>query len=169
MTTTVCHIVRVGEDGDEHMLDKLGLDLWVATESAESIFEREGIRPSRIEEVVFAAVCNGVVVGAATLGSSPHSYEPDAREYTFSVAVDTKWQKRQLGRKLVEAVLREAKSLEVPGEYRVWVVNPNMARLLESFGFETEGREWSEDSPHMTRGLARGTTRRMVARRRRRG
>lgn len=162
-----CHIVRVGEDGDEDGLDRLGLDLWDATEEAERIFKREGIRISSIENVVFAAVCDGHVVGAATIGSTPHHFDRNAREYTFSVAVDRKWQRRQLGRKLVEAVLHEAKSQEIPGEYRVWVVNPNMARLLESLGFEPEGREWTEDTPHMQRGLVRGQSRgplRMVAR-----
>lgn len=143
-----CVVVAVGENGDEDGLDSLGLDLWEATEKAEGLFAKEGIRPSSDEEVVLAAVCKKIV-GAASLGVR------HGEEFTFSVAVDREWQKRSLGRRLVEAVMRVAKDNTESGhgEFRVWVVNPNMARLLSSMGFDAEGRngEWSESSPHMTK------------------
>lgn len=141
-----CEIVAVGENGDADARDELGIDPWDAADRAEALFRQQDIRLSSYESVAFAAVCGGEIVGAASFGVQQDEGGPS---YTFSVAVDGAWQKKGLGRKLVQRVVEEARSQEQGGRFRVWVVNPNMARLLESMGFETDGREWTESSPHM--------------------
>ncbi len=85
------------------------------------------------------------IVGGATFGS----YNEDGQTvFTFSVAIDSKYQGRGFGKKLVQDVMGLASG---EGYFNVWVVNPNMAKLLESMGFETESsRGWSQNSPHMT-------------------
>ncbi len=140
-----CEIVHVGDNGDEDSLEALGLDLWDATEMAEAIFKSEGIRLSREEEVVLAAICGGKIVGAASVG---HHEEDGETVFTFSVAVDSAWQQKGLGRRLVEAAIQLSKSMGAQRFY-VWVVNPAMAALLEGMGFEADHRGWSLDSPHM--------------------
>lgn len=140
-----CKIVHIGENGDEDTLDEMGLDLEAVTKAAEKVFKSEHINISREEEVVLAAICGKKVVGAATVGHHNEEGEP---LFTFSAAVAEGWQRLGLGRKLVLAAIQEARA-QGAHSFRVWVVNPNMAVLLESLGFETEGREWSEDSPHM--------------------
>ena len=140
-----CSIIRVGDGADERPLEAIGMEMWDVVEAAEEILKRDNLM-SRDEELLFAAVCGGEVVGGATLGRHE---EEGQTVFFFSVGVDQTWQRKGLGRKLVEAVMGEVKSSGEQGYYRVWVVNPNMASLLESMGFETEGSEWSEDSPHM--------------------
>lgn len=140
-----CQLVHVGDGGDEASLEALGFDLWDATEAAEAVFKAEGIRVSREEETVVAAICGEEVVGAATVGQHDEEGEP---VFTFSVAVDSKWQGKGLGRQLVEKAMEIAKSMGAR-QFRIWVVNPSMATLLESMGFEADHRGWSLDSPHM--------------------
>lgn len=62
--------------------------------------------------------------------------------------MDAAWQAKGLGRKLVEKAIEVAKSMGAR-QFRVWAVNPNMASLLESVGFEADHRGWSLESPHM--------------------
>lgn len=155
-----CVIVAVGDDGDEDSLDSLGLDLWDATGAAEAVFKREGIGLSRDEDIRFAAVCKKKVVGGATLG---RRREDGENLYTFSVAVDRTWHRKGLGKRLVEhaiaAAQDEARELDEPSRFRVWVVNPHMAVLLGSMGFDSESRGWSLDTPHLERGMTvRGRT-----------
>ena len=66
---------------------------------------------------------------------------------SFSIGVRPAARRRGLARRLVTRILRAH-----PGaSFRVWVVNPHMAELLTSLGFDAEGtRGWSPDSPHMT-------------------
>jgi ribosomal protein S18 acetylase RimI-like enzyme len=83
----------------------------------------------------------------------------DIYRYDFDVVVHpqarvTGLTSARIGPQLIDAALRYYKELkqDVPGAYvRVWVVNPRLARYLENHcGFETEGRGWSPDTPHMT-------------------
>jgi ribosomal protein S18 acetylase RimI-like enzyme len=149
-----CVIVAIGEDADEDAVEDLGLDFWGAVDDAERVFRDAAIHTSSIESMRFAAVCGGEVVGAATLGSME---DDEGRAFTFSVAVADGWRRRGLARQLVAAVMEAAEDEDEAygghGWFRVWVVNPYMAYLLESLGFETEGSEWTEYSPHMTRQL----------------
>lgn len=152
--TPECTIVVIGEEGDEDALDALGLDLWDAADDADALFDEMKIRPSSIEELRLGAVCNGDVVGAATLGVS---FDDTGPLYTFSVVVSPQWRRRGLARQLIEDVIElAAEDAEARGEglqFRVWVVNPHMAQLLEEhFEFEPDdGSEWSMDTPHMHR------------------
>lgn len=147
-----CRIVPAGEYGDEDQWNDLGFDLWQAAETVDSIFEQQGIRPSRAEEVALAVVCGDVIVGGATLGHVPS--EEAERAWTFSVAIDKGFQQKHLGRALIAAVMRFAHDQEEgrPTFFHVWVVNPNAAKILSSMGFDAEGRggEWYPDAPHMS-------------------
>ena len=149
-----CMIVAVGEDGDEDLLDDLGLDLWEAADDAEALFREMEIRFSSIEELKLAAVCKGEVVGAATLGVTQDDVGP---LYTFSVVVSPAWRRKGLAHHLVgdviELAAEDAEARDESPVFRVWVVNPHMARLLEEqFGFEPQdATEWSLDTPHMER------------------
>lgn len=145
-----CKIVSVGEFGNEEDLDALGLDLWEATEKAEQVIVSAGIRIARHEDISLAAICDGDIVGGLSFGS----YEDPDRGtiFSFSVAVDSNWRSKGLARRLVEAAVEDIKS---QGSFidnamiSAWVINPHMVALLESLGFESEGREWSENEPFM--------------------
>lgn len=115
-----------------------------------SLFEEQGIRVSRSEDVCAVAVHRGDVVGAVTLGKSS---EDEGYVYTFSAAVDDRWQRKGISRELIKIAIELANEDPFPHYFRVWVVNPHMVGLLETLGFDTEGRGWSQDSPHMYRYL----------------
>jgi GNAT superfamily N-acetyltransferase len=115
-------------------------------EQGRDLFEEQGIRISRSEDVCAVAVYRGDVVGAVTLGKS---FEEDGYVYTFSAAVDDLWKRKGISRELIKIAINMANEDPFPHYFRVWVVNPHMAALLETLGFDTEGREWSQDSPHM--------------------
>ena len=146
-------LIYVGEDDDNPELEAAGLDYWDAFGEAEEVFATEGIRTNRNEQIRFLVVLDEHVIGVATFEIRRSGFDEGA-EYSFSAAVLSKYQKRGIGRKLVEAVIGEARDfareLGQANHFRVWVVNPNMAKLLESMGFETDGGEWTMDSPHMT-------------------
>jgi len=148
-----CTLVAIGENGDEEALDALGIDFWAAADYADALFRQMGIQTSSTEELVLGAVCQGDVVGAATLGVDQDEMGPI---YTFSVVVAPEWRRRGLARALVtqtlELAAEDAETRGAPLQFRVWVVNPHMAALLEDLGFDLEsGTEWSLDAPHMTR------------------
>jgi len=160
---SACKVVRIGEYYLEEKDDSYRT---VDPTDAENIFNDVGIRPGDNEIMYFAAICDGEIIGAATIGKKEHdsfsSEENDEENfdeedelaggncYTFSIAINPEWQRKNLGRELVNKIIEEVKS-KGGHELNVWVVNPNMAKLLESMGFDTEGpRGWSQDSPHMT-------------------
>lgn len=140
-----CQIISIGENSDDEILEEFGLDTWDAVDQVEKIFQQEGIRIGSIENIVSALICDNQIVGGASFGS----YNEEGQQvFTFSIAIDTKHQGKGFGKKLVQDVMSLASD---QGYFNVWVVNPNMAKLLESMGFETESsRGWSQDSPHMT-------------------
>lgn len=143
-----CQIISIGENGDDEILDQFDLDTWDAVEQVEKIFKQEQIRPSRIEDYVLALICDNKIVGGATFGS----YNEDGHTiFTFSVAIDSKYQGRGFGKQLVRAAMDQSYGGE--GYFRINVVNPNMVKLLKSMGFEEDSQGWSSDRPHMTYGL----------------
>lgn len=140
-----CQIISIGEHGDDEILDQFDLDTWDAVGQVEKIFKQEGVRPSRIEDYVLGLICDGKIVGGATFGS----YNEDGQTvFTFSVAIDSKYQGRGFGKKLVQAAMDQRFGVE--GYFYINVINPNMAKLLESMGFEEDLGGWSHDRPHMT-------------------
>jgi GNAT superfamily N-acetyltransferase len=142
-----CRVVPIGEGSDEYEW----VDPW-------DLFERVGINIASYEEGLFACVDKddevyGVAVGGVTEGGFD-----DSGEFRFSVAVDPDRQRAGVGRALVRAVkahyLAERDDLaEGWGwegvELAAWVINPDMAELLESEGFGSEGSEWTKGAPHM--------------------
>lgn len=140
-----CQIISIGENSDDEVLDQFDLGTWDAVDQVEKIFKQEGIRIKSIEDYVSALICDGEIVGGASFGS----YNEEGQQvFTFSVAIDGKYQGKGFGKQLVEDVMSLASG---EGYFNVWVVNPNMAKLLESMGFDAESSKgWSLDSPHMT-------------------
>lgn len=112
------------------------------------VFHTETIHVSSIEKMLFAVMHSGKVVGAAAFGSSRDEI---GLCLTFSVAVLGPHQRKGIGEQLVRAVLEHVSATEWGEGYyfRVWVVNPHMARLLGRMGFETERAEWTPGAPHM--------------------
>lgn len=126
---------------DTRKLARLGFDRESAEAMGSDLFDEVGIHFADDENVEFVAICGASVVGAIT-------YAEREGSPTLSVAVDPDWQKRNLGRRLAEALLEK----HGDGNYYVQVINPNMAKILEDLGFQAEGRlGWSHDSPMMSR------------------
>ena len=76
-----------------------------------------------------------------------------AYDYRFSVVVSPKGRRKGIARSLVEHITEHAKE---EGDARdayiyldAWVVNPHMADLLDSMGFNAGGSEWTPDDPMM--------------------
>ena len=107
------------------------------------VWQDAGVRLSA-DEADFEVVRDrqGKVLGASSFG-----IREDSGEATFSVAVQPEARRRGIARLLVERILAAH-----PGtSFNVWVVNPHMAELLETVGFDTaSARGWSPDAPHMT-------------------
>lgn len=147
-------IIELSEDADLDFVEEVtGLDFYAALDEADAVFSSCRIRPTGPEDLAFAALSSkGQIVGAATYGNYVGEM---GLTHTFSVAVLPANRRQGIARALVEAVSNLASEYSlaagVPPYYMVWVVNPHMARLLESLGFETTGSEWSPDTPHMTR------------------
>lgn len=140
-----CQIISIGENSDDEVLDQFDLDTWDAVDQVEKIFKQEGIRPSNAEDYVLGLICDGKIIGGATFAS----YNEDQQNvFTFSVAIDSKYQGRGFGKQLVQAAMDESYGGE--GYFRVNVVNPNMVKLLKSMGFEEDSSGWSSYRPHMT-------------------
>lgn len=126
---------------DTRKLARLGFDRESAEAAGEQAFDEVGIHIADDERVEFVAICGASVVGAIT-------YAEREGSATLSVAVDPDWQKKNLGRRLAEALLEKRGD----GNYYVQVINPNMAKILEDLGFEAESRSgWSRESPMMSR------------------
>lgn len=140
------------EDGSE--LEEQGFDLYQVLDEADALFSDCGIRISSVEKVSLVAVVGSIVVGAASLGSSRGDL---GLTFTFSVVVSDVWRLQGIARSLVRRLLQEAsqqaQDLGEPAEYQVWVVNPHMADLLASLGFDEDARGWSLERPHMTRAV----------------
>jgi GNAT superfamily N-acetyltransferase len=142
-------IVYLGGDDGFIQLNGLGLESFDALEDAWRVFGSVIIRPSREEHVWWIVIHDKQVVGAATFAYQEEA-ETQAFRFTFSLALLPAHQQKGLGRKLVEAAVAEARSLDPHGYFRVWVVNPHLARLLERMGFSTENSSgWTENAPHM--------------------
>lgn len=103
-------------------------------------FADNEIRPAAYEKPFEAYLDDrGNVVGASVFGMRDH-------EGCFSVVVDNSARRQGVARKLVQSIIDQHRGVElVP-----WVVNRDMAKLLESMGFESDSRNgWSQDNPHM--------------------
>jgi GNAT superfamily N-acetyltransferase len=108
-------------------------------------FMEHGIHISDYEEPFEVCVDeHGHMIGASTFGCR-HEEDEGCLEYSFSVAVDPDARRSGVARRLVKSIIDQH-----PGIYlSPWVVNPHMALLLESMGFEADG-EWSQDTPYMS-------------------
>ena len=138
------------DDGDDDV--EMGFDLWQTVDRADALFDRAGIRFSSYEDVRYGAIYGDAVVGAATFGVNRDA--DGGCEFTFSVVVDDDWQRQGIARHLVNIAIDDAVAEAEACDYamfRVWVVDPRMALLLEDLGFESDGIEWTLDSPHMSR------------------
>ena len=98
---------------------------------------------------------DGTVLGVVTGGiAGDHEFQPEdgtpAYDYRFSVVVSPKARRKGIARTLVKkaeaAAKEEADAREAYIYLEAWVVNPHMAVLLESMGYEGD---WSEDEPMM--------------------
>jgi len=132
-----CLLLRV-DDEEEQALD----------EAVHALFKKARIHPTG--RVVTVVLCNEEVVGAAMV-SSEYDDSLDDWLYSFDVAVDDKWRRKTIARTLVQDVLNKVNKGSASAAFRVEVVNPSMAKLLESFGFQAASEDgWSPHDPYMT-------------------
>ena len=137
-----CQIIPLDEDAAETVEQITGQDYYGFLDECDALFDRMGIRTSRDETLYEACVSTDKLLYGVT------AVAEGAETTTFSIVVSETARKKGVATRLVESLLSRFLG---EAEVRVWVVNPHMAKLLETrFGFETEGREWSEHEPHMT-------------------
>jgi len=133
---------------------------WEDASRAEAIATISGIRTGRDKEPrIIAYDENGEVVGAAftSVGHdsefSSHLGEPVHR-YEFDVVVHPKARGTDLvGIKLIRAAEQDKRNFEAEmGKTfsRLWVVNPKLAKLLQTkkFGYEAES-EYKDGTAHL--------------------
>ena len=133
---------------------------WEDASKAEAIATISGIRAGRDKEpTIIAYDEKGEVVGAAfTSFSKDHEfsdhYGEDVHQFEFDVVAHPKARGTDLvGIKLIRAAETEKQNLE--NEFgrtfsRLWVVNPQLARLLQTpkFGYEAES-EYKDGTAHL--------------------
>lgn len=133
---------------------------WEDAEKAQIIANLSGIRPGRDKEpTILAYDENGNVVGAAFTNfaqdhDSTEQYGEPIHQFQFDVVVHPKARGTDLvGIKLIRAAEQEKKHLE--SEFgktfsRLWVVNPKLAKLLQTKKFNYESESEHEDgSAHL--------------------
>ena len=135
-----CRLISVdAQEGDEEDQE--------LEKAAYALFKKAHIRPSGDVEAV--VVCGEEVVGAATLSSDPDDTTEEGIVYSFDVAVDDRWQRKTIARELVQYVIKRASHSHLTA-FKVQVVNPSMAKLLEGLGFQAAEDGWSPYEPYMT-------------------
>jgi GNAT superfamily N-acetyltransferase len=141
-----------GEDGE-----------WELGEQADQIARASGIRIGSNKDLTLLALSGDNVLGAVWSAferdhDASENHNADIYRYDFDVAVrpdarGTGLTTARVGPRLIDAALRDYRDRrhDVDGAYiRVWVVNPKLAQWLQDrYGFETEGRGWSQDTPHL--------------------
>ncbi len=136
--------------GDRDVYDVMG--------DVDRLFREAGVRPSNAEEHYLACMDDdGVVLGGAVYGYYEQDFE--GVRFTFSVVVDPKARRRGIAGDLVRELEDVARLLEdayeLPVKMVAWVVNPNMAKLLDKMGFESTAYngEWSREDPYYEKEL----------------
>ena len=134
------------DDGAEDVEYPGDLDYYEVLDAAEALFRSSGIRLASYEDPLLACITpEGDVVGAVFAGL----YRADeGRTVRFSAAVSPRARRQRVAWHLINAMVRHYKNSPVD-RLEAWVVNPNMAALLEKMGFDAVDGEWSQDTPHM--------------------
>ena len=120
-------------------------------DDAHRLLRDANINPGRSEYLAFVALHKGEVVGAL-FASSPLM---DEQGYSkrFTVVVSPRARRRGVARALVQAMEEQTRVAEAdalgPIRVEAWVINPFMAELLRSLGYDEDRRGWSQDSPFM--------------------
>jgi GNAT superfamily N-acetyltransferase len=129
-------------------------DHYSIADQAEAIFKLCKIGVNRDKELTLVAMNDDTVVGALYASSSVEDYDgQEYVEYSFDVAVRPEFQRTGVGTLLTKACLRDAASRgdgDLPVLVKVWVVNPNMEKVLGSLGFsDGDEQRHSGGSCHM--------------------
>lgn len=141
-----------GDDEDGQAL----YDPWEVADAAEKVFKAAGLRAARNKELGLVAFEGERVVGCTFHRTYDYGAEnelPDGQEdfyvYDFDLAADPNVG-RLVAYPLVAASIKEAKSQECR-LIRLWVINPGMARLLETyFGFKHDSEPANPDGGYST-------------------
>jgi len=147
-----CSIHAIDDGGWEYDEYPGAADYWEIVNAAEELFTEAGINLSSYEEPLYACITEeGDVVGSMFAGSPGENDE--MLLVRFSAVVSPKMRRRGVGSRLVAALVEHYRQVSLsygrPVRLEAWVVNPNMARLLDEMGFEHTGSgEWSQDDPY---------------------
>jgi len=133
---------EVDEEGSEYVEYPGGKDLYQLLDEVEWLFADADLHQGPEKARVVALGPRGGLLGA--LVSSPLD-EPTIR---FSVVVAERAQRQGVAKALVKWLVDNYGDEAV---LEAWVINPIMLRILEPLDFETEGREWSEYEPFLSR------------------
>jgi GNAT superfamily N-acetyltransferase len=132
-------------------------DVYDLMEDVDSLFRGAKVRPSNTEDQYLACIDDdGEVLGGAVFG---YSSTDDYVRFTFSVVVDPNARRQGIAGGLVNAAEEAAQyagdGYELPVRMEAWVVNPNMAKLLDKMGFESTAHdgEWSLSEPYYEKDL----------------
>ena len=128
------------DDEDSAFQDQYGM-----ADQVEAIFKKCNIRSSRDSEISLVAIDEHETVVGAVYRSYSVENEGEDRdyiEYSFDVAVSPDMQKGGVGTMLIKAAIGQAMEFasDMPVKMRLWVVNPNLERVLTSLGFTESGR-----------------------------
>jgi len=134
---------------------------WEYGEQAYQIAKMVNIRPSQNKNPTIIALNDkSEVIGAAfTSWEDDHDATQEAGEpiahYDFDVVVHPSWQGYEMvGMKLIRQAELDRKDLEYQLDQkayiRTWVVNPKLARVLQTprYGYEADS-EYSDGSAHL--------------------
>ncbi len=136
-----CQLVSLQDESEavEWIEEITCRDPYEVLNDVERLFKKTKIRPASNEELFEACVSeDGEVQGVSTAGlydSQPMDADPLERpQYSFSVAVLESARRQGIAKALVQSIIHQfpKDACLLMGK----VVNPHMARLLESLGFE---------------------------------
>ena len=137
-------------------------DVYDIMEDVDRLFRHAEVRPSSQEDNYVACldedgrVLGGGVYGTRAENRPAHLYGPEEEflAFTFSVVVSPRARRRGIAASLVREMEDYARmagdSYELPVRVEAWVVNQNMAKLLDKLGFASTATrgEWSPQDPY---------------------
>lgn len=141
-------IYHYNDDGDDILDDVLEKDRYEAVDDVEKAFKKSTIRPDRSKSLSRMIIVDGKVIGGVYSSFEPSGDSDHSMVFSFDVAISPEYRGKNnqgLGDRtiinIIDDMMREFQSYKNESEDRIYcrltVVNPKLARILESkYGFE---------------------------------
>jgi GNAT superfamily N-acetyltransferase len=160
MTRRGCDVWSLDEE-DYDMEYPGDRDVYDIMEDVDRLFRHAEVRPSSKEGQYLACLDDdGQVMGGGVFGTYGVGGDEEYLTFTFSVVVSPLARRRGIAASLVREMEDYARmagdSYELPVRMEAWVVNQNMAKLLDKLGFDSTGSrgEWSRQDPYYEKEIA---------------